>query len=104
LGRKESDRSYSRQEVVLQILFYLYNKPDGKSPTDIQERCCKHTQGYGKVNEILIELWKLKVVDKIEISKSRIIYKINGKGRDIVHVSKGLLKDVYFSSIDFDRI
>ena len=52
---------------------------------------------------ILNELSILGIIDRVDISTSRIIYKINNKGREIVNVSKGLLKDVYFSSVDFDR-
>ena len=101
---KKGGESYSRQDVVLQILIYLYNKGVGKSPTDIQERCSNHTLEYKYVNKILVELWNLKTIDREEISEHRITYRINNKGREIVNVSKGgLLKDVYFKRVDFDR-
>lgn len=62
--KDEDDKSYSRQEIVIQILVYLYNKGSGRLPTDIQEKCSNHSLGYDNVSKILDELWKLKVIDR----------------------------------------
>jgi predicted transcriptional regulator len=79
LVRKKGEKSYSRQDTILQILLYLYNKQGGKSPTDIQLHCSNHTLAYEYVKKILDELYKKRVIDREKSSDHRDIYIINDK-------------------------
>jgi predicted transcriptional regulator len=100
--KREGDKSHSTPDILFSILYYLYNKPDGRSPTDIQLFCSDTTQAYGNIKNHLEHLIKQGAIVKVKISTSRSIYKLTAKGKEIVNVSKGLLKGVYFLSVDIE--
>jgi hypothetical protein len=84
------------------ILLYLYNKPDGRSPTDIQLYCSDTTQEYDAIKKILDNLCLKGAIEKIPISEKRYIYKIIDRGKEIVNNSKKM-QDIYWPSVDVEH-
>jgi predicted transcriptional regulator len=100
--KKDDEKPHSRQDIIFMILLYLYNKPNGRSPTDIQLYCSDTTQEYDTIKKILDDLCMKKALEKILISEKRYIYRIIERGKQIVNDSKSM-QDIYWSSVDTEH-
>jgi hypothetical protein len=71
LPKRRGHKSHSASDKILSILLYLYNKPNGRSPTDIQLYCTDTKQDYNEIHEYLEELSVKGQLHRIPISEDR---------------------------------